>query len=435
MSRLQQVDADRIVRERRSPVDGATLAGAAAIVEDVRGRGDRSVREHSERFGDLSPNGQIVYGRDDLLTALADIDSSDRELLERTTERIGRFAHRRRAGLSDLDVAVDGGRAGHRWIPVEHVGAYAPGGRYPLPSSVLMTVIPARVAGVSDVWVASPRPTPITLAAAATAGADGLLAIGGAQAVAALAFGVYSPAADVIVGPGNRWVTAAKKHLYGEIGIDGLAGPSEIVVVADEDADPALVAADLLAQAEHDPDALPILVTDAPELLPAVDRMLERQLASLPTAAVASAALDGGSAVVVGTIDEAAELCNRIAPEHLALHVADAGDVAGRFTSYGSIFIGDAAAEVFADYGVGPNHVLPTGGGARFQSGLSVMTFLRAPTWLELDDPDATASDAARLARFEGLEAHARAAEARTPGPRGAPEGGPSPEASGAAPA
>ncbi len=432
MSRLQPVDANEIASTRRSPVDGATLAGAAAIVEDVRDRGDRAVREHSERLGDLSPGERIVYDRDDLLAAVAGVSSSDRRLLERVAARIDRFARHQRSGLSDLDVSVDGGRAGHRWTPVEHVGAYAPGGRYPLPSSVLMTVIPARVAGVPTVWVASPRPTPITLAAAAIGGADGLLAIGGAQAVAAMAVGVYSPPCDVIVGPGNRWVTAAKKHLFGEIGIDGLAGPSEIVVVADRDADPGLVAADLLAQAEHDPDALPILVTNDPELAAAVDRALERQLASLPTAAVASAALDGGSVVVVDTINEAVELCNRIAPEHLALHVAERRAVAERFTSYGSLFIGDSGAEVFADYGVGPNHVLPTGGGARFQSGLSVMTFLRAPTWLELNDPVATASDAARLARLEGLEAHARAAEARTQD-AAAPDCQPSPDAGGAA--
>jgi len=276
-----------------------------------------------------------------------------------------------------------------------------------------MTVIPARVAGVDEVWVASPRPTLVTLAAAAVAGADGLLAIGGAQAIAALAFGTFSPPSDVVVGPGNRWVTAAKKHLYGEIGIDGLAGPSEIVVVADGTADPRLVAADLLAQAEHDPDALPILVTDTPSLVEEVELMLDDQLATLPTAGVAKSALDAGSVIVVANREEAVELCNRIAPEHLALHMDDSVAMAARFSSYGSLFVGSDSAEVFADYGAGPNHVLPTDGGARFQSGLSVTTFLKAPTWLALTDPAATAEDAARLARLEGLEAHARAAELR----------------------
>ncbi|MEA2009859.1 MAG: histidinol dehydrogenase, partial [Actinomycetota bacterium] len=348
MTRLKRVDANQMIGERRSPVDAATLSGAAAIVEDVRLRGEPAVREYSERFGDLSPGDPLVLYRRDLDAALGRLDPSIRELLERAAGRIERFALEQRSCLLDLNTSVDGGRAGHRWLPVDTVGAYAPGGRYPLPSSVLMTVTPARIAGVDDVWAASPRPTLVTLAAAAVAGADGLLAIGGAQAIAALAFGTFSPPSDVVVGPGNRWVTAAKKHLYGEIGIDGLAGPSEIVVIADGTADPRLVAADLLAQAEHDPDALPILLTDTPSLVEEVDLMLDEQLASLPTAAVAQSALDAGYVVVVENRDDAVEICDRIAPEHLALHVEDPEAMADRFSSYGSLFVGSASAEVFA---------------------------------------------------------------------------------------
>ena len=276
-----------------------------------------------------------------------------------------------------------------------------------------MTVIPARVAGVAEVWVASPRPTPVTLAAAAISGADGLLAVGGAQGIAALAFGTVSPPCDVVVGPGNRWVTAAKKHLFGEIGIDGLAGPSEIVVVADSTSEARVVAADLLAQAEHDPDALPILITDAPGLLLKVEEALALELDSLPTAGVASVALARGFAVVVEDMEEAIELCDNIAPEHLALHTESPDKIAGKLSAYGSLFVGDASAEVLADYGAGPNHVLPTGRGARFQSGLSVMTFLKSPTWMTMSQPGLIAGDAAELARLEGLEAHARAADLR----------------------
>ena len=276
-----------------------------------------------------------------------------------------------------------------------------------------MTVIPARVAGVKTVWVASPRPTPITLAAAAMAGADGLLAVGGAQAIAALAFGTLTPACDLVVGPGNRWVTAAKKHLYGEIGIDGLAGPSEIVVISDGEADPDLVAADLLAQAEHDADAVPMLITTSSELADRVEDAMTYQLSDLPTAPTARAALDGGFCAVVADLDEAVKLSEHIGPEHLALHVADAKALSERLTHYGSMFVGSSSAEAYGDYGVGPNHVLPTGGGARFQSGLSVATFLKTPTWLELEDPSLIAADSARLARIEGLEAHAMAAERR----------------------
>jgi phosphoribosyl-ATP pyrophosphohydrolase/phosphoribosyl-AMP cyclohydrolase/histidinol dehydrogenase len=413
MSGLRRLSADQVAKERRSPVDAAALSDAAAIVEDVRRRGEDAIRHHGERLSDLEPGDRIVIDHGELTSALDKIDRSTRRLLERAAGRIRRFAEAQRSCLLDLDVEIPGGRGGHRWLPVSTAGAYAPGGRYPLPSSVLMTVIPGRVAGVEEVWVASPRPTPVTLAAAAVAGAEGLLAVGGAQAIAALAFGVFSPSCDIVVGPGNRWVTAAKKHLFGEIGIDGLAGPSEIVVVADATSDPRLVAADLLAQAEHDPDAVPTLITLEPSLILAVEEILLEELVSLSTADIASSALDGGYAIVVENLDAAVDLCDRIAPEHLALHVEAPHTIAERFSNFGSLFIGDASAEVFADYGAGPNHVLPTGGGARFQSGLSVATFLRSPTWMTISQSEMMSSDAAQFARLEGLEGHMRAADLR----------------------
>ena len=205
-----------------------------------------------------------------------------------------------------------------RVAPVDRAGCYAPGGRFPLPSSVLMTAVTARAAGVRDVWVASPRPDDVTLAAAAVAGADALLAVGGAQAIAALAYGAGDvPPCDVVVGPGNRWVTAAKKLVAGHVGIDMLAGPSELVVLADASADPATVAADLLAQAEHDPDALPVLVATDAELVDRVEIELERQLAALPTRDTAEPAIGNGFAVMAGNLDDAIEVCDRLAPEHL----------------------------------------------------------------------------------------------------------------------
>jgi phosphoribosyl-ATP pyrophosphohydrolase/phosphoribosyl-AMP cyclohydrolase/histidinol dehydrogenase len=280
-----------------------------------------------------------------------------------------------------------------------------------------MTVIPAWVAGVKTVWVASPRPTDVTFAAAAVAKADGLLAIGGAQAIGALAFGTLCPPCDLIVGPGNKHVTAAKKALFGEVGIDGLAGPSEVLVIADEQADPALVAADLLAQAEHDSEAFPMLVTTSRRLANDVDHEIEVQLADLPTSSVARQALTNGFALLVGSLEEAVAASEKVAPEHLALHVERPEDLLGDLTSYGSVFMGGQSAEAFADYGVGPNHVLPTGGGARFQSGLSVLTYLKSPTWSRLDDPKALVQDTVLLARLEGLEAHARAAQIRVQEP------------------
>ena len=280
-----------------------------------------------------------------------------------------------------------------------------------------MTAVTARAAGVREVWVASPHPTQITLAAAAVAGADGLLAVGGAHAIAALAYGVGGPPpCDVVVGPGNQWVTAAKKLVAGDVGIDMLAGPSELVVLADVSADPGVVAADLLAQAEHDPDALPVLVTTDTAHADAVDTELENQLAGLPTRDIAGAALANGFAVIADTLGEALAVCDRLAPEHLQILTRDPEEVARRANHYGGLFIGGASAEVFGDYGIGPNHTLPTGGVARFKGGLSVFDFLRIRTWLRMSDgPDAAAAarDAAALARLEGLEAHARAAERR----------------------
>ncbi|MDP9493981.1 MAG: histidinol dehydrogenase [Actinomycetota bacterium] len=414
MSHLRRADPGTLPILRRA-VEPETLAEAAAIVEEVRRGGESALRQQAERLGDLEPGGEMVFDRNRLEATLASLTIDERRVLERVAGRIRSFAQAQRDSLQDLDIDVTGGRAGHRWIPVSSAGAYAPGGRYPLPSSVLMTVIPARVAGVTAVWVASPKPTPVTVAAAAVAGADGLLAVGGAQAIAALAFGTLTPASDLVVGPGNRWVTAAKKHLYGEIGIDGLAGPSEILVIADDSADPELVGADLLAQAEHDDDAVPMLITNSPALADQVDDAIGRQLSDLPTSETASRALENGFCLIVGSLPEAVSMSDRIAPEHLALHVDDPTPLVQQLRSYGSLFIGSGTAEAFADYGVGPNHVLPTGGGARFQSGLSVLTFLRSPTWVALDEPEPLVEDTMLLARLEGLEAHARAAQIRRP--------------------
>jgi len=257
----------------------------------------------------------------------------------------------------------------------------------------------------------------LSLAAAAIAGADGVLAAGGAHAIAALAYGAGPIAPrDIIVGPGNRYVTAAKQLVAGAVAIDMLAGPSELTVFADDGADPGTVAADLLAQAEHDPDAVPVLVALDPRLPDRVETELTRQLGDLPSAAIARAALANGGVVVAASLDEGIAACDAIAPEHLQLELRDAAAVAPRLGHYGALFVGAGAAEVLGDYGAGPNHVLPTGGTARSTGGLSVYTFLRVRTWLRIDDRAAAVpliEDAIWLGRAEGLEAHARAAERR----------------------
>ncbi|HVH11242.1 MAG TPA: histidinol dehydrogenase [Gemmatimonadales bacterium] len=406
---------------RRSGPDPTALASVAPIVADVRTRGEEAVREYAERFGDVPPGAPLVYEPTALRRALAGLAAEERQRLERVARRIRDFAAAQRAALSIVRVNVPGGVAEHQIAAVERAGCYAPGGRYPLPSTVLMTAVTARVAGVREVWVASPRPGPLTLAAAAVAGADGLLAGGGAQAIAALAYGAGPvPPADVVVGPGNRYVAAAKQLVAGVVAIDTLAGPSELVVFADASADEELVAADLLAQAEHDPHAVPLLVTLDAGFAARVAQALERQLDGLPTAAVARAALTNGGVILVESVDEGIAACDALAPEHVQLELRDAAAVAARLAHYGALFVGPGGAEVLGDYGAGPNHVLPTSGTARSSGGLSVYTFLRVRTTLRIDDRDAARAlieDAVWLGRAEGLEAHARAAARRLQAP------------------
>ncbi|MBL8963969.1 MAG: histidinol dehydrogenase [Phycisphaeraceae bacterium] len=413
LPRLQPGEVDR---ERRDPVDPAVYEQAARIVEDVRARGADAVREHACRLGDLAPGGDLVLSPAVCKAALGTLRPEDRGALERAAERIESFASAQRASLTPCQVTVGGFEAGHTIAPVDRAGCYAPGGRFPLPSTVLMTAVTARVAGVAEVWVASPRPAPATLAAAAIAGAYGVIAVGGAQAVAAMAFGAGPiPRCDVIAGPGNKWVTAAKKAVVGHAGIDMLAGPSEVLIIADGSADPEVVAADLLAQAEHDPDAAAWVVTTSASLADRIDGCLAGRLADLPGGKAASLALRNGGMVVCGSIEQAIAVSDRLAPEHLEIMTERADSVACRCRHYGAVFIGRGAAEVIGDYGLGPNHTLPTGGSARFGAGLSVLHFVRVRTYIrELGRPDARIyKDAAVLARLEGLEGHARSAEAR----------------------
>jgi phosphoribosyl-ATP pyrophosphohydrolase/phosphoribosyl-AMP cyclohydrolase/histidinol dehydrogenase len=390
---------------------------AEVIVERVRAGGEAAVRGYATRFKERRPDQSLFITPNELKLQLEALPPSDHERLTRIGERIRQFSAAQRDALTSLETTVPGGTAGHRIDPVDSAGCYAPGGRYPLPSSVLMTAITARTAGVGSVWVASPRPTPLTLAAAAVADVDGVLAVGGAHAIAGLAFGVGPvPPSNVVVGPGNLHVTAAKQLLAGALAIDMLAGPSELAVIADESADPAWIAADLLAQAEHDPEAVPILIATDAALIQEVEAELSTQLADLPTADIARAALAKGGVVACTDVDEAIRVSDAIAPEHLQLSVANAGDLVPRLCHYGAIFIGERSAEVFGDYGAGPNHVLPTSGTARARGGLSVMDFLRIRTWIQFDGSGPSrelVEDSAWMARQEGLEAHARSAELR----------------------
>jgi len=390
------------------------------IIDDVKRRGDAAVRDWSERFHERTGEQPIVLDRATLERAAGTIDPEIIRLLSRTAERIRRFADRQRDMFMNISCPIPGGACGQRVQPIDAAGCYAPGGRYPLPSSVLMTVVTARAAGVRRVVAASPRPNPVTVAAASIAGADAMLSVGGAHAIAALAYGTESiERADVIVGPGNRWVTTAKQVVAsrGVVGVDTQAGPSELVVVADGSARPDIVAADLLAQAEHDDDAVVGLIAMGEEVIEEVERALAEQLDGLSTAPTARRAIErNGFAILAHDLEESIGIVNLLAPEHVHLCTAHADRMSCRVRHAGATFVGHSSAEVLGDYGAGPNHTLPTGGSARFASGLSVAHFLRLQTWIAIEDAAAANElvvDAAALARLEGLEAHARAADRR----------------------
>jgi phosphoribosyl-ATP pyrophosphohydrolase/phosphoribosyl-AMP cyclohydrolase/histidinol dehydrogenase len=414
---LRRIEPGNVRRYVRDTLDPNAVQDAQAIINDVRSGGIEAVRSQAERFGELKAGQQLVLNRDQLQQAIELIDSDSLELLQRVSQRIERFASAQRDSIRELSLPIPGGEAGHSVLPVDTAGCYAPAGRHPLPSSVLMTAMTARVAGCKRVVVASPSRDPVMLAAAAIAGADEYLAVGGAHAIAALAFGFEGFAScDIIVGPGNKWVTAAKHLVSDRVGIDMLAGPSELLILADETANPSVVAADLLAQAEHDDDAVPMLVTTSTELPNLVEQALSQQLETLPTALTARRALQNGFACVVESRDAACQLSDQIAAEHVEILMREPDEIASQLRNAGGIFIGPASAEVLGDYGSGPNHTLPTGGSARYAAGLSVMHFLRLRTWLRIEsalDAKPTLQDAAALARIEGLEAHRASALSR----------------------
>ncbi|MEM9940059.1 MAG: histidinol dehydrogenase [Planctomycetota bacterium] len=396
--------------ELPSTLDKPTMDAAQEIVDQVRDSGEPAIREMAAKFGERTADDPLVIKRPILEDAVQQLATADRDLLQRVGNRIRDFAQAQLDCLKELKIPVPGGFAGHTIEPIQRAGCYAPAGNYALPSTVLMTCIPASVAGCETITLATPNPSNLMLATAAIAGADQVLAVGGAHAVSAMAYGFAAmKRCDVIVGPGNRWVTAAKRIVSGDVGIDMLAGPSELVLVADDTAEPGMVAADLLAQAEHDTDARPFLIAMSHSFVNDVITQLEKQLPLLPTAKIAEQALKNGGAIVCDSVEQAVTACNLLAPEHLELHLEQAAEFAGNVRHAGCVFIGHQSAEVFGDYGIGPNHTLPTSGTSRFSAGLNVFSFVRVRTFIELENaPQDIVDDTARLAELEGLIAHQR---------------------------
>ncbi len=418
MSVLKVILPSEIDRVSKPVVSDRVLDQAGLIIDRVRREGKSGVRRYAEKFGECDADQPLILGPNEMRDAYNSMDPKDRAVLTRAADRIERFAKAQRSSIEDLTIDVPGGEAGHTVVPIRVAGCYAPAGRYPLPSSVLMTGITARAAGCEQVVIASPGANPVMLAAAHIAGADTFLCVGGAHAIAAMAYGFEGfDRCDVIVGPGNEWVTAAKQLVSGVVGIDMLAGPSELLILADESAPVETLAADLLAQAEHDTDAIPMLVTTCPLHARLIQTELRDQLNSLPTADTARLALSNGFVIVCDDLDQAIAVSDKLAPEHLEIITANAAQVASRINNAGALFIGSNTAEVLGDYGIGPNHTLPTGGTARFQSGLSVMHFLRLRTWIRIDDKEGCEGileDTKHLARMEGLIGHERSVSVRT---------------------
>jgi histidinol dehydrogenase len=408
-------EAEGLLRRRSARLTQAERI-VGPILDDVRRRGDRALLKYAHRLDGLERGTRTVaVSPAELREGNQSLTPGFQRALRQAAKNVRDFARMQmpRAKMARLG---DGQRAGQVVRPLDAMAAYVPSGRYPLPSTLLMTVIPAQVAGVPNTFVASPRPSLEILGTAAYLKVSRVFRMGGAHAIAAFAFGTETvPKVDRIVGPGNIYVAAAKKLLAGEVGIDFVAGPTEILIIA-EDGDPRVLAADMLAQAEHDVDAAAILITTSRRLASAVAAEVERQLRTLPTAHTARQAIDRNSAIVLaGSLDQAVELSNALAPEHLSI---PSSSLLGRVSAAGSVFIGPFSPEAAGDYASGPNHVLPTSGVARLRGGLSAADFVKVISVQELTRPTlGRLADAITiLARAEGLEAHARSVEVRLGG-------------------
>ncbi len=405
---------------RPVPKEDVSVA-VASIIADVRARGDEALRDCARKY-DKAELSEIEVSAAEFQTALSRVDPGFLAVLRRAAANIRKF-HARQVRSGFIISDEPGIVIGQRIVPLDRVGLYVPGGTAAYPSTVLMDAIPAKLAGVPElVAVTPPRPDgcvdPAILAAASVAGVDRVFKSGGAQAVAALAYGTESvPRVDKIVGPGNAWVAEAKKQVFGTVAIDMIAGPSEILVVADGGTNPVWCAADMLSQAEHDRLARAVLITDSPNLASAVRAEIERQLPLLERAEIARASIENMGAIIVApSIEQAIDIANEIAPEHLELCVASPFGLLGRVRHAGSVFLGRCCPEALGDYLAGPNHTLPTGGTARFSSPLSVDDFVKKSqyTYYTREALSACARDIASFARAEGLTGHAASVLART---------------------
>lgn len=395
-----------------------SLQNVEDIIEDIKKNGDKSIIHYSKTFndGDFSSGEDFIVSEEEIKKAYEMTDDKTINALEKCIENVRDFAQEQLLCLKNLDMKKNNSLLGHRVIPLERVLCYVPGGNYPLPSSAVMTCTPAKVAGVREVIITSPRIKPQTIVAAKMSGADKIYKLGGVQAIGAFAYGSDSiKPVDKIVGPGNKYVTYAKKYVYGKCSIDFLAGPSEVLIVADDNQNPELVSADILAQCEHDRDARGYLICFSKDFAQKVADCAQKQLQTLKTGNIAQVSFEKSTAVIVNDIEEAVKISNLRAPEHLELMFDGAWEKSKDFTNYGSLFIGSCCAEVFGDYCSGTNHVLPTNSAARYTGGLSVFDFVKIQTYQMLSKEYSKELSilASQMAQQEGLMGHKLASDLR----------------------
>jgi len=384
------------------------------ILEKVRANGDSAVLEYNIQF-DKNPSPRFELTKRQIKVAYKKIDKETIKALKYAAKNIRVFAKAQIKQIVPFKMKTSFGVLEQKVIPLSRVGCYVPGGNYPLPSTALMTIIPARVAGAKEIIICSPKINPVVIVAADLAGADRIFNIGGVQAIGAMAYGTKQvPQVDKIVGPGNKYVAEAKRQVFGTVGIDFIAGPSEVLILADKSGNPKLIAADMLAQAEHDINAKANLITTSKEIADKVKIELKKQLGTLETKRIAEQSIRQSKILVVKNIQEAIDLANKFAPEHLELQIEKPAKIIPKLTNYGSLFVGQLSAESLGDYCLGPNHTLPTNGAAKYTGGLSVKDFVKVVTIQEVTKTNKKICKvAAKLAEVEGLAGHKKSAELR----------------------
>ncbi len=412
---MQIINYENIENNFFEKIEFEAISSVEEIAKDVKQNGDDAVRKYTKQF-DNEDLDNFLVSTDEIRHAYTLVGTETINAIKKSIENVKKFSEEQLNCLKNLKTKIDKNELGHNIIPLEKVGCYIPGGNYPLLSSAVMTITPAKVAGVKEVVACSPKIRPETIVACDLAGADKIYKIGGVQAIAAMAYGTQSVVkVNKIVGPGNKYVTAAKKYVFGEVGIDFLAGPSEVMIIADENAIPEFVSADMLAQCEHDVDARAFLICKSEEFAQKVKISAEKQLEKLSTREIAKKSFDKSYAIIVNSIDDAIELANKKAPEHLELCFDKAEKLMDKFVNYGSLFVGNYSAEVFGDYCSGTNHVLPTNEVSKYSGGLSVFDYIKIQTYqiISQEGNKIILPIASHLADKEGLKAHKLAADVR----------------------